>query len=144
MMKILVIHGPNLNLLGSREPEVYGAQTLDEVNAQIEAHASSRGVETEFFQSNHEGAIIDAIHGAAARCAGIVINPAAHSHYSIAIHDALKAVDVPAIEVHLSDISKREEFRRTSVTAPACVKQISGLGVKGYLLAIDELLELGL
>lgn len=143
-MKILVIHGPNLNLLGSREPEVYGAQTLDEVNAQIEAHASSRGVETEFFQSNHEGAIIDAIHGAAARCAGIVINPAAHSHYSIAIHDALKAVDVPAIEVHLSDISKREEFRRTSVTAPACVKQISGLGVKGYLLAIDELLELGL
>ena len=138
-MKILVIHGPNLNLLGTREPEVYGTQTLDELNDAIARHAESRGASVECFQSNHEGAIIDRIHEARGEADGIVINPGAYTHYSYAIHDALVAVGLPAIEVHLSDIPAREEWRRHSVIAPACREQISGHGAKGYLMAVDAL-----
>ena len=140
-MRLLVIHGPNLNLLGIREPEVYGTQTLEEVDGEIAAHAQDRGVAIETFQSNHEGDIIDRIHEAAADFDGIIINPAAYTHYSIAIHDALKGVAVPAIEVHLSDISAREDFRARSVTAAACRKQIAGHGVKSYLMAIDAFVD---
>jgi 3-dehydroquinate dehydratase-2 len=142
-MKILVIHGPNLNLLGRREPEHYGTLTLDEINARIRDHARARGAEVAVFQSNSEGAIIDRIHAAAGEgveaCDAIVINPAAYTHYSIAIRDALAAVGLPAIEVHLSNIHTREPFRRGSVTAAVCRGQISGLGFHGYLLAIDAL-----
>lgn len=144
-MKILVIHGPNLNLLGRREPEIYGRVSLAEIDAQITQHATSRGAAVETFQSNHEGAIVDRIQAAAfgdqPPFDGIVINPAAYTHYSIAIRDALAATGLPVIEVHLTDIQAREEFRRTSVTAPVCRAQISGQGPRGYLLAIDALVE---
>jgi len=143
-MKILVIHGPNLNLLGRREPEHYGTLTLDEINARIRDHARARGVEVEIFQSNSEGAIIDRIHAAAsaprAACDAIVINPAAYTHYSIAIRDAIAAVGLPAIEVHLSNIHAREPFRRASVIAAVCRGQVSGLGWQGYLRAIDAVI----
>jgi 3-dehydroquinate dehydratase-2 len=144
-MKILVIHGPNLNLLGRREPEIYGTQTLEEVNAQIRAHAEAKGIAVETFQSNHEGEIIDRIHSAACDerlgCDALVINPGAYTHYSYAIRDAVQGVGVPTIEVHLSDIRAREPFRRNSVIAPVCLDQISGLGVRSYLRAIDALAE---
>lgn len=135
-MRILVVHGPNLNLLGVREPEVYGPATLDEVNARITNTAKELGVEVRVFQSNSEGAIIDAIQDAANWADGIIINPGAYTHYSIAIRDCLVAVRLPTIEVHLSNIYAREEFRRHSVIAPIVVGQISGLGVHGYLLAL--------
>jgi 3-dehydroquinate dehydratase-2 len=143
-MKILVIHGPNLNLLGTRAPEVYGTQTLDEVNAAIAAQAAKADCTVTFFQSNHEGDIIDRIHEllaptSANRHDALVINPGAYTHYSIAIRDAIEAVGVPAIEVHLSDIAAREEFRRTSVIAPVCTTQISGKGLGSYLEAVDRL-----
>lgn len=144
-MKILVIHGPNLNLLGRREPEIYGKTTLAEINAQITQHAAARGAAVETFQSNHEGAIVDRIQAAAYTDQpvfdGIVINPAAYTHYSIAIRDALAATGLPIIEVHLTDIQAREPFRQTSVTAPVCRAQISGRGPRGYLLAIDAILD---
>jgi len=139
-MNILIIHGPNLNLLGSREPEIYGSESLPAINERIRTHAEARGAVIEIFQSNHEGAIIDRIHQAAGTCDGMVINPAAYTHYSIAIRDAIAAVGLPAIEVHLSDIHAREPFRRTSVIAPVCRDQIVGLGYRGYLQAIDRLL----
>ena len=146
MKKILVIHGPNLNLLGRREPEIYGHTTLEEINTQIQEHAAALGVEVVTYQSNHEGALVDRIQAAAYAdeppCDGIVINPAAYTHYSIAIRDALAATGLPVIEVHLTDIQSREPFRRTSVTAPVCRAQISGKGPRGYLLAIDALLEM--
>ncbi|MGC8832524.1 MAG: type II 3-dehydroquinate dehydratase [Armatimonadota bacterium] len=135
-MRVLVVHGPNLNLLGVREPEVYGPATLDEVNARISSTAKELGVEVRIFQSNSEGAIIDAIQDAANWADGIIINPGAYTHYSIAIRDCLVAVRLPTIEVHLSNIYSREEFRRHSVIAPIVVGQISGLGVHGYLLAL--------
>jgi 3-dehydroquinate dehydratase-2 len=132
-MKILVINGPNLNLLGIREPEIYGNRTY----ADLVELCTALGAEC--VQSNHEGAIIDMIHGAMGVYDGIVINPAAYTHTSIAIADALKAVGIPAVEVHLSDISRREEFRRVSYTAAACVKTISGMGIEGYAEAIRYL-----
>ena len=139
-MKILVINGANMNMLGRREPDIYGKEDYAALCARIYEHAQSRGVAVECFQSNHEGAIIDAIQEADTAFDGIVINPGAYTHYSYAIYDALLAVRVPAVEVHISDISRREAFRRTSVTAPACRGQIVGHGFRGYLEAM-ELLE---
>ena len=139
--RYLVIHGPNLNLLGQREPEVYGPDSLEEVNRRLVSWAQDEGMELRIVQSNHEGEIIDAIHGARGWAEGIVINPGAYTHYSYAIRDALHAVALPAIEVHLSNVHARDEFRRRSVTAPACRGQICGLGWYGYRLALEALLR---
>ncbi len=140
-MKFLVINGPNLNLLGRREPDIYGRRDYASLCALVEEYAAARGSTADCFQSNHEGAIIDVIQQAQGVYDAIIINPGAYTHYSYAIHDALKAVDVPAVEVHLSDIARREAFRRISVTAPACKKQISGKGFDGYTIAMDWFLE---
>ena len=140
-MKLLILNGPNLNLLGSREPAIYGSESYDALCQQIQRHAAAIGCTVTLRQSNHEGALIDAIQGAQGVYGGIVINPGAYTHYSYAIHDALKAVRIPAVEVHMSDIQKREEFRHLSVTAPACVKTICGHGLRGYLEAMDYLRE---
>jgi len=137
--RFLVIHGPNLNLLGQREPEHYGTLTLGEIDQKINAWAAEGGIEVRTFQSNHEGAIIDAIQEATSWADGLVINPGAYAHYSYAIRDAIAASNLPTIEVHLSNIYVRESFRHTSVTAPACRGQISGLGWRGYLLALEAL-----
>ena len=142
-MKFLVINGPNLNLLGKREPGIYGDQTYEALCQMIREHALAHGTTADFFQSNHEGAIIDAIHAADGVYDAIIINPAAYTHYSYAILDALKAVTVPAYEVHISNIDQRESFRAVSVTAPACVGQLYGHGFKGYLMAMDWFLEDG-
>ncbi len=139
MARVAVIHGCNLNLLGQREPEVYGAATLEEINAQVAALAQELGLEVSFFQSNHEGEIIEAIQRCLGTADGVILNPAAFTHTSVGIHDALKAVALPAIEVHLSNIHAREEFRRRSVTAAAAVGQISGFGPESYLLALRAL-----
>ena len=141
-MKFLVINGPNLNLLGLREPAIYGSRSFAALQDFIRASAADAGVEVDLFQSNHEGAIIDAIQEADTAFDGIVINPGAYTHYSYAIHDALKAVSIPAVEVHMSDIQKREEFRHLSVTAPACIAQIRGHGFESYTMAIDMLAKL--
>ena len=141
-MKILVINGANMNLLGKREPDIYGNEDYAALCARIYAHAQSRGVAVECFHSNHEGAIIDAIQEADGTFDGIVINPGAYAHYSYAILDALRAVKIPAVEVHLSDIQKREEFRHLSVTAPACIAQIRGHGFESYTMGIDMLCKL--
>ena len=141
-MHILVVNGPNMNMLGIRQPEIYGHETYEDLKALIRAEADRLGVSVSFFQSNHEGAIIDAIQEADTAFDGIVINPGAYTHYSYAIHDALKAVSIPAVEVHMSDIQKREEFRHLSVTAPACIAQIRGHGFESYTMAIDMLAKL--
>ncbi len=137
MTKILVIHGPNLNLLGEREPEIYGSLTLDKINALIRDFAQEHQAEVKILQSNHEGEIIDFIHEHRKWADGIVINPGALTHYSYSLRDGISAVKLPAVEVHLSDIHQREEFRRHSVIAPVCLKQIAGLGPKGYLKAME-------
>ncbi len=142
-MKFLIINGPNLNLLGRREPGIYGSQSYEALCALIQDHAAAHDSTADFFQSNHEGAIIDEIHAADGVYDAIVINPGAYTHYSYAILDALKAVDVPAYEVHISRIDRREPFRAVSVTAPACVGQIYGHGFDGYLMAMDWFLEGG-
>lgn len=140
-MKILVINGPNLNMLGIREPEIYGNNTYEELLAQIRAHCVKKNVTVTFFQSNHEGAIVDAIQQAYFdKVDGIVINPAAYTHTSVAILDALKAVAIPTVEVHISDISNRDAFRRHSFISEACAQTICGRGFAGYLEAIDRLL----
>ena len=135
-MKILVINGANMNMLGRREPDIYGKEDYAALCARIYEHAQSRGVAVECFQSNHEGAIIDAIQEADTAFDGIVINPAAYTHTSVAILDALKAVALPAVEVHLSDVSARERFRQISYAGMACVKTYMGLGFEGYRQAI--------
>lgn len=139
-MKLLILNGPNLNLLGSREPDIYGRESYDVLCQQIYRHADTIGCTVEVFQSNHEGTLIDAIQAAQAGYSGIVINPGAYAHYSYAIYDALRAADVPAVEVHISDITAREPFRAVSVTAAACVKTICGHGLAGYLEAMDCLM----
>ena len=138
-MKILVINGPNINLLGLREPEIYGKRDYNALLKFIRDICGEAGVESECMQSNHEGEIVDAIQAAYGRFDGIVINPAAYTHTSIAILDALKAVGIPAIEVHLSNIKERETFRRTSYIAPACEKTFAGMGFEGYAEAIHYL-----
>ena len=136
MRRFLVLHGPNLNLLGKREPDVYGTLTLDEINASINDLAVVLGCGVDIFQSNSEGELIDAIHAAAGRFVGIVINPAAYTHTSIAIRDALASVGIPYVEVHLSNVYRREEFRHKSLTASLAVGQICGFGRESYLLGL--------
>ncbi|MDZ7271544.1 MAG: type II 3-dehydroquinate dehydratase [candidate division KSB1 bacterium] len=142
MLRVLVLHGPNLNLLGEREPEIYGTMSLRRLNALIKRHARSVGVRVKIVQSNHEGKLIDLIHRRRRWADGILINPGALTHYSYALRDALSAVALPAVEVHLSDIHAREEFRRVSVIAPVCAAQISGLGAESYLRGLDELIRI--
>lgn len=135
-MKLLIINGPNLNMLGKREVDLYGELTYDELCQKISDFAKQHNVEVDFYQSNVEGEIINKIHSAEGIYDGIIINPGAYTHYSIAIYDALRSIQIPAIEVHLTNIYSREEFRRKSVIAPACVGQISGFGYYSYILAI--------
>ncbi|MCD5416311.1 type II 3-dehydroquinate dehydratase [Candidatus Bipolaricaulota bacterium] len=138
--RLLVLHGPNLNLLGSREPEVYGTMTLAELNSEIEQFAALKRAEVRIYQSNHEGKLIDLIHEHADWAEGIVINPAALTHYSYALRDAVTAVGLPTVEVHLSNIEEREPFRRCSVIRPVCIGQIHGKGLQSYLRGIELLL----
>jgi 3-dehydroquinate dehydratase II len=141
-MKILLIHGPNLNLLGKREPGIYGTSGLEEINARMQQIAKENEVELRVFQSNHEGALIDAIHDAAQWADGIVINPGAYGHYSYALRDALAAVQLPAIEVHISNIYAREEFRYKSVISSVVVGNISGLGWRSYQCGLQALIDI--
>jgi 3-dehydroquinate dehydratase-2 len=141
-LRVLVLHGPNLNLLGEREPEVYGSRTLAEIDASISASARELGLEIRCEQHNSEGAIVDALHAARERFEAVVINPGAYAHYSYAIADAIRAISLPVIEVHLSNVAAREEFRRTSVTAAACRGTISGFGAAGYALALRAAAEI--
>jgi len=138
-MKIFVINGPNLDMLGMREPEIYGSDTLESINAELAEYCKTVGVKPLFFQSNSEGEIIDFIHSARGSADAIIINAGAYTHYSIAIRDAIAAVDLPCIEVHLSNVHKREEFRRHSVISPVCTGVICGFGKKVYTLAVDAL-----
>ena len=141
MKKIVVLHGPNLNLLGTREPEVYGRHTLDDINGLLKEMAAGSQAELRIVQSNHEGALIDAIHEARDWADGILINPGAFTHTSYALRDAIAAVDRPAVEVHLSNIQAREPFRQHSVITAVCLGQISGFGWRSYLLGLQALLE---
>lgn len=141
MKKYLVINGANLNMLGIREPQIYGKATLSDLENDVQKKAVELGVKVEFFQSNHEGEIIDKIHSAMGEYSGIIINPGAFTHYSYAIADALSSIDVPSVEVHISNIHKREEFRKNSVTVSSCKGQICGLGFCGYTLALEALVN---
>ena len=140
-MKILVINGPNLNMLGIREPDHYGRETYADLVAKIQTHCDAKGVEVSFCQSNHEGDLVDEIQGAYGTADGIVINPAAYTHTSVAILDAVKSVGIPTVEVHISKVEEREDFRQVSYVRLACVKTITGHGTDGYLEAIDYLVE---
>ncbi len=140
-MKILVLNGPNLNMLGIREPGIYGSETYRDLLEKIAAHAQTRGVSVDFFQSNHEGALVDRIQEAYGNTDGIVINPGAYTHTSIALLDAVKAVGIPTVEVHISNVARREPFRSVSYIRAACVGSIIGHGTDGYLEAMDLLIE---
>ena len=140
--KILVIHGPNLNMLGMREPEIYGHQTLEEINEALWAQAKQLGLVVESFQSNHEGEMVDRIQQAHDAFDGIIINPAAYTHTSVAIRDALSMLTIPIVEIHLSNINKRESFRHTSLIADIATARISGFGAQGYQMALEGLAQL--
>ena len=140
-MKILVINGPNLNLLGTREPDKYGTKTLDQINNELKEFAAQKGVEVEFYQSNIEGEIVDVIQSAKGNFDGLILNPAAYTHTSVAIRDALLAVQIPTVEVHLSNVYSRDEFRQTTYTTGVCIGQIAGFGGYGYQLALLALLN---
>ena len=142
MQKVLVIHGPNLNLLGEREPGVYGNETYEDLKALIRAEADRLGVSVSFFQSNHEGAIIDKLHAARTTFDGVIINAGAYTHYSYAIHDAIHDIRIPCVEVHISNIYARDEFRSHSVLSPVCAGTIAGFGINGYFLALQALSEM--
>jgi 3-dehydroquinate dehydratase-2 len=141
-MNILLINGPNMNLLGSREKEIYGSETLEDLINWLENSPLGRKQQFKFFQSNHEGEIIDILHEQRDWASGIIINPAAFTHYSYAIRDAISSINIPTVEVHLSDISNREDFRKVSVISPVCIKQISGLGKNSYLEGLKLLLNI--
>lgn len=138
-MRVLIVNGPNLNLLGARRPEIYGATTLGELEEQCRQWGAALGCDISVFQSNHEGAIIDRLHEAIGRADGVVINPGAYAHYSYAIHDAIESTALPTVEVHLSDIASREPWRATSVVAAACIATVSGQGIAGYRVALETL-----
>ena len=142
-MKILVINGPNINMLGIREPGIYGSDSFETLCSTVKSHAEGAGIEVKLFQSNHEGALVDEIQAAYGKFDGIVINPAAYTHTSVALLDALKSVGIPAVEVHISKVESREDFRQISYVRNACIKTITGLGFDGYLRAIDTLIENG-
>lgn len=141
MKTILVINGPNLNLLGRREPDVYGRTTLPEIEAMLKEKGQKLGLEVKSFQSNHEGGLIDFIQAEYQTAAGIIINPGAFTHYSYALRDCLAAVDIPIVEVHISNLQQREEWRRKSVMTEVCVGLISGLGIDGYLMALEYFID---
>jgi len=140
-MKILVINGPNLNFLGIREPQHYGKETYADLCEKVRAHGEKRGVEVEIYQSNHEGDLVDAIQGAYGKADGIVINPAAYTHTSVALLDAVKSVSIPTVEVHISKVSQREAFRQISYIRAACIATISGRGFQGYLDGMDLIID---
>ena len=141
-MKILIVNGPNLNMLGKREPEIYGLMSMEDIHENMRKVAEQANIEIEFFQSNYEGEIIDKIQECVGTCDGIIINPAGFSHTSISIRDAISAVKLPCVEVHVTNIYKREEFRQKSITAGACIGIISGFGPLGYHLALISLLQI--
>jgi 3-dehydroquinate dehydratase-2 len=141
-MKILVLHGPNLNLLGAREPEVYGSMTMEQINAKLTALGEELGAEVKCVQSNHEGALIDALHDARLWAGGVVFNPGAYTHTSVALRDAISSIQIPVIEVHLSNVYAREEFRYQSMISAVCAGKIVGLGWRSYTLALRALIEM--
>ena len=135
-MKILIMNGPNLNMTGVRKKNVYGAETLDDINKELKSYGESKGAQMYFYQSNHEGALIDAIHESKDKFDGVVLNAGAYTHYSYAIRDAIAAIKIPVIEVHMSNVHAREEFRHTSVISPVCKGTIAGFGEKSYMMAL--------
>ncbi len=142
-MKILVLNGPNINMLGIREPDIYGRETYQSLIEKVRDYCKAKNIDVEFYQSNHEGSLVDKIQESYGKADGIVINPAAYTHTSVALLDALKAVSIPTVEVHISEVDKREDFRRVSYVRSACIATISGHGTDGYLEAIDILLKRG-
>ncbi len=138
---ILVLHGPNLNLLGSREPQVYGTISLAEIDRSLTARGARLGVDVECHQSNHEGALIDLLHGAIGRCSGVVFNPGAYTHTSVALRDAVAAIGLPVVEAHLSNTDAREDFRKISYVGAVCLGRVMGFGIRSYLLALEALVD---